>query len=157
MLNGNLNCKDTQKLLLQYIHFNLNRKDMGRIATHLRNCPKCFNQYSKLQKRKKELLRKMHNIEEKLRIQNQVSEHYDNECSEELNLALEIMLKRNEAYKIELLKNQKITELLKKFKEKIETDKKEYITKQAFEKIKMKKYPILLFLQPLRHVLLKLQ
>lgn len=156
MLNGNLTCKDIKKLFLQYIHFEMNKKEMGRVARHLRNCPKCFNEYSKLQKRKKELRKKMDAIEKNLILQNQISEYYDSECNIETACLTTKILHYNEIYQKELLRNKKLTEFLKVFNKRLKKSKDICITKNVIRKTR-RKHSILLFLQPLRLVLSKLR
>lgn len=162
MLKGYLNCKDISKLLLGYIHFELNKKTMTRVAMHLRNCPVCMEKYTKIQKRKKELKQKMRKIENRLRMEMEISEYIDNEAGEDLIFNVEGMLLCDEEYKRTLIENEEIKRILKNGLIQITESKKpdntiKIIAKMKAENRKKKKLSenITRLFAPLHHVFAK--
>lgn len=133
MLTGNLKCCDVSKLFLRYIHYDLNKKDIARVALHLRNCPNCMEKYIKIQKRKKELKKKMYKIEKFLRMQEEVSVYYDNEGDKDTNLIVEGMLIADEKYKTELENNERLSRILKSCKREIKNKCTEDITSKIIQ------------------------
>lgn len=162
MLKGNLNCKDINKLLLGYIRFELPKKEMSKVALHLRNCPLCMEKYTKIQRRKKELQEKMLIIEKELRMQSELSCYIDNEASEDIVFIVEGMLLSDKKYKNEIIEYEKIRNYLIFLKEEIKNNYTENNATKIIAKLKHKKEnPITkLVFQPFRylfHELLRFQ
>lgn len=158
MLKGCLKCSDINKMLLSYIHFELSKREMSRVAIHLRNCPICMEKYTKIQKRKKELRQKMHNIEKNLRMQMEISSYIDNEASEDTVFIVEGMLVSDENYKRELIKNEELRRIMlesrKLFMENIKPER----TIKILARIKKRKELKIKFtrlFEPLRHAIAK--
>lgn len=139
MLKGYLKCSDINKMLLGYIHFELSKKDMSKVAVHLRNCPNCMEKYTRIQRRKKELKQKMLEIEKTLRMQNEISSYIDNEASEDLIFILEGMLLASEEYKKELIQSEELRRLMLESRKKLAEGIKAKETIKIIAKIKNRK------------------
>ncbi len=124
MLKGYLNCIECKNLLLRYINFELPRNEMNRIAIHLRNCPNCTEEYSKILLRKKNLKAKMKIIEKQLRMQLMVSSYIDDELTEISKQSVENMIFTDEKYKIELQELKEILILIHKTQNKFDNELK---------------------------------
>lgn len=159
MLTGNLKCTEINKLFLRYISFDLSKNDMARVAIHLRNCPNCMDKYTKIQKRKRDLKRKMYKIEKLLRMQEEVSTFYDKEGGKDLNLIVGGMLAVDEKYKKELEDNEKLSKILKKCKRELENKSQNQQANKVMQIIFRKKENALIQqpFQFLRRVLLRWQ
>lgn len=138
MLKGYLDCTEINKLLISYINFNLNKKDMAKIATHLRNCPKCMEKYSTHIKRKKELNEKMHKIQKALRMQMEISSYLDKEASDNISKIVEIMIESDNKYKKELMAYASIGQNLKQIKSELRNNSKPKETYKIIAKLKNK-------------------
>ncbi len=101
MLKGYLSCAQAQNNLIGFIHYDLERKTMKKTAIHLRNCPICMEKYSSLQRRKKELREKLYEIQNKLKIENDVSCYIDCETEKENLFLINELIKWDEKYKKE--------------------------------------------------------
>ncbi len=162
MLKGYLKCTETDKLILPYINFELSKKNMSRVAIHLRNCPNCMEKYSKIQRRKKELKGKMYEIEKTLRMENEISSYIDNEAGDEIIFIVEGMILCDSEYKKELLENEKLRQYMQSAKEFIKNETKTTISSEIIAKIRKKEIKkiklikrITRFFQPIRHVFAK--
>lgn len=159
MLKGYYKCSEINKMLLRYIHFDLSKNDMTRVARHLRNCPKCMEKYSRIQNRKKELKEKMYKIEKNLRMQSEISSYIDNESDERQKFITEGMLLVDENYKRELFANEEISRLLKQCSRELKRKRIPLITEEIIEKMKKEQRrdmnPIAQLFQLLHHVLAK--
>ncbi len=162
MLKGYLKCTETDKLILPYINFELSKKNMSRVAIHLRNCPNCMEKYSKIQRRKKELKGKMYEIEKTLRMENEISSYMDNEAGDEIIFIVEGMILCDSEYKKELLENEKLRQYMQSAKEFIKNETKTTISSEIIAKIRKKEIEkiklikrITRFFQPIRHVFAK--
>ncbi len=145
MLKGCLKCSEINKLLLSYIHFELNKKMMTRVAIHLRNCPNCMEKYTKIQKRKKDLKLKMREIEKQLRMEREISQYLDNEATDDLIFNVEGMVLCDENYKKALIEGEEIKRILKNSYNKISELKNPKIAKKIIAKIRVKKFKLLKF------------
>ena len=114
MLTGYLKCDDIGKLILSYINFDLSKKNMSRVARHLRNCPKCTEKYSSIISRQKELKKRYKEIEKKLRTENEISSYIDNEAEKESVYIIEKMLECDINYKKEFDEIKKFQTIMKK-------------------------------------------
>lgn len=162
MLKGCLKCSDINKMLLRYIHFELPKKDMSKVALHLRNCPVCMEKYATIQRRKKELKQKMANIEKDLRMQNEISSYIDNEASTNTIFIVEGMLLCDEKYRKELIENERLREILQKSKKELIKNLRpkqtfKLLAKNKLRNKKLKKFlgAILPLFQYLHHVIVK--
>ncbi len=139
MLKGNLKCNQINKMLLGYIHFELTKTEMERVALHLRNCPNCMKRYIKIQKRKKELKRKMYEIEKTLRMEKEISTYIDNEGTDDLIFITEGMLLCDEKYRKELVENENLRRVLQACKKEFERKQKGEISEKIIQNLKEKR------------------
>ena len=153
MLTGNLDCKNLKKLMLNYINFELSKKDMERVSQHLRNCPSCMEKYSKMQKRKRELKSKFKAIEKTIHMENQISSYIDFELCEEERFLLEGTILINKEYKETLMSYEEINRILNRAKREVARHYTCTLTEKILNKIKEKRaIKPLLFFQPLFRV-----
>ena len=139
MLKGYIKCSEIRKLLLRYIHFDLRKKEMEQVAIHLRNCPICMEKYSNLQKREKNLKNKMYKIEKTLRMQDEISNYIDNECSENERFQMEGKLLTDKKYKKQLIEYEEVRRILSESRKRIKENRTTYLADKIIEDIKNKK------------------
>lgn len=158
MLKGYLKCSDISKMLLSYIHFELSKREMSKVAIHLRNCPQCMEKYTKIQRRKKELKQKMRDIEKSLRMQMEISSYIDNEASEDTIFIVEGMLVSDKNYKTELIKNEELRRIMLESRKLFMENIRPKETIKILAKLKKKKESKIKFIrlfEPLRHAFAK--
>ena len=112
MLTGYLKCESVHEMIGKYINLELKRKDMYKVAKHLRNCPKCKIMYSKMQKRKKNLQTKLIRSEKIIKRQDEVSAYMDNEMTQGEKFYIEDKLITRKKYQKELKENEEVSKIL---------------------------------------------
>lgn len=96
MLKGYLNCDTIAKLVPLYIDDKLDSFQKDCVAIHLRNCPNCMNQYSIIKKFLKEVKLNHQEKTDSRKLKEDLSAHFDNECSHSEILELEARFCENE-------------------------------------------------------------
>ena len=158
MLKGNLECSEIKKYLIEYINFELNRKEAERISLHIRNCPKCMEIYTALYERKRKLKEQFGDIEKKIVMKDKISAYIDNEAQEKEKHIIEQLIMTDKSYKKEFLLNKKMSEYLNKAKNTIINRRMPQESLKIIEKIKTKKKIsdiIVQHFELLHHVFLK--
>ncbi len=162
ILKGFIDCKDMGKLILEYINYELSRNVMRKVAMHLRNCPNCMKKYNEISKRKDELKKILPDIEKRLRMERELSCYADKEAGESTIFIVETMLLCDIEYKKELIKNEKLSKIIKKAKtalnKQIKADKTEKIIQDIKNKNRKKrriKIKLIRLFQPLHRAFLK--